>query len=245
MPGLSQTLQAASAPPRRKLGRVGYVALYLALAAVAARTLAIESIRPRLPVFLAAELVFLILYTAFLIVPRLPNILLYLYFLAQSALIVWLLSLHPDFDFLILLYLMLAAQVSLVFVGRMLWIWIGFLIIMSSCPLIYFHGVANGLSLSLTTIAAELVIPAYIIVSHENEVAQRKSQTLLGELQETNQRLQEYASQVFDLAALQERNRLARELHDTVSQLIFSISLTTRSAQMLLKSRSSTPSGAA
>ena len=34
---------------------------------------------------------------------------------------------------------------------------------------------------------------------------------------------------------MQERNRLARELHDTVSQLIFSISLTARSAQLLLK----------
>jgi signal transduction histidine kinase len=34
---------------------------------------------------------------------------------------------------------------------------------------------------------------------------------------------------------MQERNRLARDLHDTVSQLIFSISLTTRSAQLLLE----------
>ena len=34
---------------------------------------------------------------------------------------------------------------------------------------------------------------------------------------------------------MQERNRLARELHDTVSQQIFSISLTTRSAQLLLE----------
>jgi two-component system NarL family sensor kinase len=39
---------------------------------------------------------------------------------------------------------------------------------------------------------------------------------------------------VEDLAAIQERNHLARELHDTVSQLIFSINLTTRSAQVLL-----------
>jgi len=34
---------------------------------------------------------------------------------------------------------------------------------------------------------------------------------------------------------MQERNRLARELHDTVSQLIFSISLLTRSAQLLME----------
>jgi signal transduction histidine kinase len=116
-----------------------------------------------------------------------------------------------------------------------MWAWIGTFVLFSGASLIYFHGLARGLSLSLTTIAAELVVPAYFTVTRENEFASCQSQVLLGELQETNQRLQAYASQVEDLAALQERNRLARELHDTVSQLIFGISLTTRSAQMLLK----------
>ena len=58
---------------------------------------------------------------------------------------------------------------------------------------------------------------------------------MIGELQETHQQLEVYASQVEELAALQERIRLARELHDSVSQLIFSINLNARSAQMLLK----------
>ena len=116
------------------------------------------------------------------------------------------------------------------------WGWVGIFIFLSGASLIFFHGLTKGLALSLTTIAADLVAPAYFIVSHENEQARRRSQVLLGELQEAHQRLQAYASQVEDLAALQERNRLARELHDTVSQLIFSISLTTRSAQVLLHS---------
>ena len=232
---MSQAQQAQIAPSRPRMGRIGYLALYLVFAALVVRTLAVESIRPQLTLYLAAEAIFLILYTAVMVFPHLPDLLMHLYFAVQSALIVWLLSLYPEFDFLILLFLLLAAQVSLFFGGRILWAWIGILILLSGAPLMYFLGAAPGLSLSLTTIAGELIVPTYIIINHENEIARRQSQALLGELQETNQRLQLYASQVEDLAALQERNRLARELHDTVSQLVFSISLTARSAQLLLK----------
>lgn len=232
--------QLADHPPR--LGPVGFIVLYLVFSAVLARTLAIDSLRPILPQYLAAEALFLILFTLVLLIQRLPGWLLHVTFGLQSALIVWLISLYPDFDFLILLFLLLSAQTALVFnygqgrQGRSLWLWIGIFILLSGASLIYFHGLTKGLALSLTTIAGELVTPAYFIVSHENELARRRSQVLLRELQDSNQRLQAYASQAEDLAALQERNRLARELHDTVSQLIFSISLTTRSAQVLWKS---------
>jgi signal transduction histidine kinase len=100
--------------------------------------------------------------------------------------------------------------------------------------LIAFHGLLRGLSLSLTTIAAQVVLPAYVRTNQEIEAARLKSQALLKELQETHAQLERYAGQVEELASIQERNRLARELHDTVSQLIFSINLTARSAQLLL-----------
>jgi signal transduction histidine kinase len=58
---------------------------------------------------------------------------------------------------------------------------------------------------------------------------------MLGELQDTHRQLQAYADQVEELAAMEERNRLARELHDSVSQTLFSIVLHTRSAQILLE----------
>ena len=141
---------------------------------------------------------------------------------------------RPEFDFLILLYVLLSAQASLVFGERMRWAWVGVFVLLSGGSLIYYLGAARGLSLTLTTIAGEIVIPSFMIVSRENETARRRSQALLAELKETNQRLQLYASQAEDLAGLQERNRLARQLHDTISQMIFSILLTIRSAQVLL-----------
>jgi len=124
---------------------------------------------------------------------------------------------------------------SIFFTGRMRWTWIIGMVFLTCGSLIFYLGIIRGLALSLTTMAGEIVLPAFLIVNHETEIAKTRSQALLNELQETHQQLQLYASQVEGLAAVQERNRLARELHDTVSQLIFSINLTTRSAQLLFK----------
>jgi len=130
--------------------------------------------------------------------------------------------------------LVLTYPVSLFFSGRIRWFWIFSLVLLTSGSLIFHLGVIRGLALSLTTVAAEIVIPAFIIVNHEIEQDKVNSQDLVKALQETHEQLQLYANKIEDLAAVQERNRLARELHDTVSQLIFSINLTTRSAQVLL-----------
>jgi len=144
-------------------------------------------------------------------------------------------SWRPEFDFLVLLLLLLTYPVSLFCIGRTRWFWILALILLTGGSLIFYLGIVRGLALSLTTMAAEVVLPAFIIVNHDIETAKEKSLALLKELQETHQQLELYASQVEDFAAIKERNRLARELHDTVSQLIFSINLTAHSTQLLLK----------
>lgn len=229
----SDATPATPAPIR--IGPLGYIALYLVFTALLARTLALESIRPRLPIYLAGELLFLGFYTVVFVFPRLPAWFIQLVFALQSVLALWLISLRPEFDFLILFYFLLSAQAALIFRGRLLWAWITVFVLLSAGSLIYFLGLARGLALSLTTIAADIVIPAYFIVLHENELARRRSQVLLAELQTTNQSLQVHLAQAADLSALEERNRLARALHDTTSQLIFSISLTARAAQLLLE----------
>lgn len=218
-----------------KPGWIGLAAIYLAFGAVVARTLAVESIRPHIAEYLGFELVYLIFFTVLFIIPTTPGWLLHLYFVLQSALVLHLLSLWPEFDFVIVLFLLLSYQVSLSFAGRMCWIWIMALVCLTSGSLIFYMGFFRGLSLSLTTMAAEIVISAFLIVNQEIENARAESQLLIKELEVTHQQLELYAGQVNELAAIQERNRLARELHDTVSQLIFSISLTTRSAQLLLE----------
>ena len=209
--------------------------VYLAILAVVARTLAVDELRPVLPAYLGMELAYLILYTLALWQLRRPGWLLHLYLIIQCALVLWMQSLWPEFDFVVLLYLLLVYQVALLFRDLTRWVWVGVLIFLTSGSLIYFLGLLPGLAISLTTIVGEIILLAFVISGQEIVATQLKSQALLDELQVTNQQLQQYAGQVEELAAMQERNRLARELHDTVSQLIFSISLLTRSAQLLME----------
>ena len=96
-------------------------------------------------------------------------------------------------------------------------------------------GGLQGLSLTLMAMTIGIVFPAYVTVTQEIETGLRKTGALLAELQEANQQLMASAEQAEELSAIQERNRLARQLHDSVSQTIFSISLQTRAAQILLE----------
>jgi signal transduction histidine kinase len=218
-----------------KPNRLGLAVLYFGFVAVVFRTIAIDKNRPLMGWYLGFELVYLILYTIAFFIPNLPGWSKHLYLIVQSAIVLCMLSWRPEFDFLIMLFLLLCYPASLFFTGRMRWIWILGLVLLTGGSLIFYLGIIRGLALSLTTMAAEIVIPAFFIVNHETETARARSQALLNELQETHQQLQLYAGQVEELAAVQERNRLARELHDTVSQLMFSINLTTSSAQLLFK----------
>ena len=76
---------------------------------------------------------------------------------------------------------------------------------------------------------------SYDYLYSRTQADQAESQRLLTDLRSAHAKLQEYAAQAEELAAVRERNRLARELHDSVSQAIFSITLTSQSAQLLLE----------
>jgi signal transduction histidine kinase len=223
-------------PKPIKPGIIAISFIGLALLAVVARTLATSDMRPILPLYLGLELVYVILYSLVLWKPGVPAWLMQLYLIFQSLLILSMLSLYPDFDFIVLLYTLLVYQVAIKFTGRLRWTWIGVMILLTAGGLVFYHGWLKGLALSFTTIAGQVVLAGYVIALQEIAASQRKSQELLGELQVKSSQLKEYAAQVEELASIRERNRLARQLHDTVSQLIFSISLSVRSAQLLLES---------
>ena len=78
---------------------------------------------------------------------------------------------------------------------------------------------------------SEQLARLYHELSSLNETLQQR----LEELQEAHNQLQEYAAQAGALATVQERNRLARELHDSVTQTIFSMTLTTETARIMLQ----------
>ncbi len=63
--------------------------------------------------------------------------------------------------------------------------------------------------------------------------ARRESQALLVELQEAHEQLQEYALHAEEMAVVEERNRLAREMHDTIGHRLTVASVQLEGAQRL------------
>ena len=65
------------------------------------------------------------------------------------------------------------------------------------------------------------------------DAARRESQALLEELQQAHRQLQEYALRAEEMAVVEERNRLAREMHDTLGHRLTVASVQLEGAQRL------------
>jgi signal transduction histidine kinase len=228
------TTDAKSAGYTSRPGKIIVVGVYLLYLAVVIRTLANSFIRPRLPVYLVLEFLYLVLFTLALYRPFRKSFWKHFYFIGQSLIVLTLVGLRPKFDFIVVLFIPLSFQAVLLLPGQARWIWVALLTLLTGLPLILALGPLQGLSLALMPMTICIVFPAYVSVMQEIEAGVQRNEILLNDLREANRQLTESAGRVEELSAIQERNRLARELHDSVSQTMFSISLHTRAAQILL-----------
>ncbi len=226
---------ASLTEPSPRPGWLAASAVYLFYAAVVLRTMALEAIRPRLPVYLALELLYLVLFSVMLWRPPQRSRLRQTYFLLQALVVFALQALRLRFDFIIVLYIPLCYQGALLLRGPARWLWVGGYLLLSAAPLAFELGALEGLAIALLPMTGCIIFPAYVAVNQELEAASSASQALLAELQEANRQLQAHAEQVQQLSAIQERNRLARELHDSVSQTMFGITLHTHAVRILLE----------
>ena len=223
-----------------KPGPIFVIAIYLFALAELPRTIArITSggfyLQRTIIAILGLELLFMVLFSLVLWRPPVSHPLLYLYFSIQSAIVVAIILMAKDLDFVTGFFLSLSYQAAIHLCGRRRQVWIAIMVILCFFPLILFGNPLRNLALELSPMAAIIALAAYIAAAQEEEAAQAQSQSMLNELRQTHHQLQAYASQVEELAAIEERNRLARELHDSVSQTMFSIILNVRATQMLLE----------
>ena len=158
-----------------------------------------------------------------------------LYFPLQTALVLALANLRPILDYTNTLYIPLSAQALHVVPRRAALAWMILFAALFSATLILGVGWAAGLAQSLLILAGGGFLVSYDLLYSRTQADQAESQALLAELEQAHQTLQEYAAQAEELAAARERNRLARELHDSVSQVIFSVTLTSQAARLLLE----------
>ena len=212
------------------------IPLYMACAAILLRaiTYSYSNLPGLFPWYAGFELIFLFLFLLVSLRPSLPFGLLQSIYVVQSIIIFCLISLPPHLDFIASLFTLLCYQMALVIRGKSRWVWCGIFCALILISLIAFKGLVLGLALSLIPISGCIVILYYVVAYQEEEQAKLRSEAILRELQEKNSQLQIYATQVEQIAAIEERNRLARELHNSVSQTMFSIVLNTRSTQILM-----------
>ena len=224
-------------PPTRHRTVLLYSMFYFALAGVAARGLEVyfsndlEWRWVALPLVLSFGLLAAICDWPIRWLWRFPHF----YLAVQTALVLALLLLPPRIDVWGILYFLLSAQAMLMFRQRIGFSWITIFAAAALGSITYAQGWWEGLLHGAVYASGYYFFGAFATATSQSEAARRRSQELLEDLESANEQLREYAAQAKELAAVQERNSLARELHDSVTQTIFSMTLTAESSRILLK----------
>ncbi len=156
------------------------------------------------------------------------------YLTLQTLLVVALLFLPGFPDSFAALFFVLNVQVVQRAGSRAAAICIGLFILLLILPTTGIYGVSMGMASVLIYAAGMIIFAIYALAAAGARTARANNVRLAGELQEKNDQLKQYASQLERLAALQERQHLARDLHDSATQTVFSMTLTTQSALLLL-----------
>jgi signal transduction histidine kinase len=117
--------------------------------------------------------------------------------------------------------------------------WIGVFFILFGFPLIYYEGLLEGLIRVLLFGSVVVFLSAFSLATRRAQLANSHNQSLMEQLQQANLQLESHSNTLKQLGVAHERQRLRRELHDSVTQTIFSMTLTTQSALLLLERDSS------
>jgi len=150
-----------------------------------------------------------------------------IYFGLQAVVLMLLVMLpstaNDAFNFL---FYILTVHAAVVFPTYMAAIWISLYFVIASAMVLLNRGV-EGLYAVFFYLAAFTVCGIFGHTVQQTELTSERNERLLEELKETQQKLQE-------LAVVEERNRLARELHDSVKQQVFAISMQLSAARATL-----------
>ncbi len=155
----------------------------------------------------------------------------------QTLFIVVLLLLAPTSHFYLIWFYMLSVYAILTLPSRVAYGWIGFFCVLSMTMLVYLFGWSGGLATAVVYASGFAFFAAFARLTHQAQQARAESERLLGELQQAHRALQAYAAKAETLAAAEERNRLAREMHDTLGHRLTVSSVQLEAAERLIASQ--------
>jgi signal transduction histidine kinase len=156
---------------------------------------------------------------------------------AQAALVFTLMAglALTYFDFYALLFAVLTLQVFERRPEREGIAWLVLFSLLIAGPLLDGYGPAEGFTWVLVYTAVNVFVGLFGLGNRRAREVRARNEQLAHELAEENRRLEGAARQVRQLAVTRARHRLGRELHDSVTQTVFSMSLATESALLMLK----------
>ena len=158
-----------------------------------------------------------------------------IYLILQAAVVVALLSLPGSHDFFAVLFGVLSMYAMQRYGLPLGAVWVALFVPLTLVPLLDADDMAEVISLVLVYTAVDVFLGAYALATRGAVEARGRNQALAVDLREANSRLEDYSRRLERLAVARERNRLGRELHDSVTQTIYSMTLTSQSATLLLE----------
>lgn len=111
---------------------------------------------------------------------------------------------------------------------------VGLTTLVALLSLVPSHGILFAFGMATVYCGGTILLVAYIRSTLRASRIDAEQHKLAVEVQQANNRLEATARRLEQLAAERERQRLARELHDSVTQTLYSMTLTTQSALLLL-----------
>ena len=157
---------------------------------------------------------------------------LHLYLAAQTSILALIVLLEPQMDIVAILFFVLSAQTMLFLPLHLALGWIGlFFVVTYGVKVWVCHCPALDV---LTYLGGYTFFGAFGSALRSANEARKKSDQLLTELQEAHQQLQHFTKQAQQLAAAEERNRLAREMHDSLGHRLTVAVVQLEGAQRLI-----------
>lgn len=134
----------------------------------------------------------------------------------------------------LVIFFIIAAQVMIILPSPWGGVWIGVLTLISALSFIGGQGVQAGIFLILVYGGGYLFFGIFGKSLMDARLEREKSEQLYQELQVTHDQLQDYVLRVEELSATKERNRLAREMHDSLGHRLTVAAVQLEGAQRLI-----------
>ena len=138
-------------------------------------------------------------------------------------------------DFIAVLFAILSMQAMSRLTPRQGAAAVALLSLLPAVNIVRLYGPAEGAGSVLVYTGANAFLAFYALANRRAEETRSENERLAREVEDANRQLREALSRREQLAAARARHQLARELHDSVTQTVFSMTLATESAMLLLE----------